>query len=45
MNIELHPYTLTLSEAIEMLKKGDPILVDAFEEGIVLYSREEFKTP
>uniref|UniRef100_A0A7C4H2N0 Uncharacterized protein n=1 Tax=Ignisphaera aggregans TaxID=334771 RepID=A0A7C4H2N0_9CREN len=41
LNIEPHPYTL--SEAIEMLKKGNPILVDTFEEGIVLYSREEFK--
>lgn len=41
LNIEPHPYTL--SEAIEMLKKGNPILVDALEEGIVLYSREEFK--
>ncbi|MEM1623409.1 MAG: nucleotidyltransferase domain-containing protein [Sulfolobales archaeon] len=41
INVEPHPYTL--DEAIEMLKKGNPIIVDALSEGIILYSREEFK--
>ncbi|MEM0380062.1 MAG: nucleotidyltransferase domain-containing protein [Desulfurococcaceae archaeon] len=41
LTIEPHPYTL--KEAIEMLKKGNPIIVDAISEGIILYSREEFK--
>ncbi|MEM1794571.1 MAG: nucleotidyltransferase domain-containing protein, partial [Desulfurococcaceae archaeon] len=41
INVEPHPYTL--NEAIEMLKKGNPIIVDALSEGIILYSREEFK--
>ncbi|MEM1747987.1 MAG: nucleotidyltransferase domain-containing protein [Sulfolobales archaeon] len=40
INIEPHPYTL--NEAIEMLKKGNPIIIDALSEGIILYSREEF---
>ena len=37
--IEFHPYTL--GEAIEMLKKCNPLIVDALEEGIVLYSTTE----
>jgi len=41
LTIEPHPYTL--KEAIEMFKKGNPIIVDAISEGIILYSREEFK--
>ncbi len=41
LTIEPHPYTL--KEAIEMLKKGNPIIVDAISGGIILYSREEFK--
>ncbi len=40
--VEPHPYTL--SEAMEMLKKGSPTIVDALEEGILFYSDEEFKT-
>lgn len=39
--VEPHPYTL--NEAIEMLKKGNPTFVDAFEEGILLYSDEKFE--
>ncbi|MEM1855060.1 MAG: nucleotidyltransferase domain-containing protein, partial [Desulfurococcaceae archaeon] len=34
INVEPHPYTL--NEAIEMLKKGNPIIVDALSEGIIL---------
>ncbi|MEM4531638.1 MAG: nucleotidyltransferase domain-containing protein [Thermofilaceae archaeon] len=40
LNIEPHPYTL--EEAIEMLKKGNPIIVDALSEGVVLYASERF---
>lgn len=40
LNIEPHPYTLT--EAIEMLKKGNPLIVEAVSEGVVLYSTKEF---
>jgi len=39
--IEPHPYTL--AEAREMLRKGNPTIVDALSEGIVLYEVEEFK--
>ncbi|MEM0302986.1 MAG: nucleotidyltransferase domain-containing protein [Archaeoglobaceae archaeon] len=39
--VEPHPYTL--SEAIEMLKRGNITLVDALEEGVLLYSDEEFE--
>ncbi|AKG38578.1 DNA polymerase III subunit beta [Infirmifilum uzonense] len=34
--VELHPYTP--DEALSMLEKGNPLIVDALEEGIVLYS-------
>jgi len=37
--IEFHPYTL--DEAVEMLKKCNPLIVNALEEGIVLYSTTE----
>ncbi len=37
--VEPHPYTL--EEAIEMLKKGNPTIVDALEEGIVLHKSED----
>ncbi|MCE4611841.1 MAG: nucleotidyltransferase domain-containing protein [Desulfurococcales archaeon] len=33
--VEPHPYTP--QEALEMLRKGSPTIVDALEEGIVLY--------
>ncbi len=42
LDIEPHPYTL--QEAIEMLKKGNPIIVDALEEGKILYLTEEVST-
>lgn len=41
VNIELHPYTL--DEAIEMLRKGNSIIVDGLSEGIVLYCGEKFE--
>ena len=34
--IEPHPYTL--SEALDMLRRGNPAVVDALEEGRVLYA-------
>jgi len=41
ITIEPHPYTL--KEAIEMLKKGNPIIVDAISEGLILYEGEGLK--
>lgn len=38
--IEPHPYTL--GEALEMLRRGNPTIVDALEEGVVLYSSQDF---
>lgn len=35
MPIEPHPYTLR--ESLEMLRKGNPLIVDAIEEGKILY--------
>jgi predicted nucleotidyltransferase len=34
-----HPYTL--SEALSMLLKGNPLIVDALSEGIILYKTSE----
>ena len=39
--VEPHPYTL--EEALEMLRRGNPLIVDALEEGKVLYSTGEFE--
>ena len=39
--IEPHPYTL--KEAIEMLRRGSLTIIDALEEGIVLYRGEGFE--
>lgn len=33
--VEPHPYTL--EEALDMLRKGSPLIFDAVEEGVVLY--------
>ena len=41
IHIEPHPYTL--EEAIIMLKKGNPIIVDALEEGKILYAGPELE--
>jgi len=35
INVEPHPYTL--DEALNMLDKGHPFIIDALEEGIVFY--------
>ncbi len=39
--VEFHPYTL--SEVKELLKKGVPSIVDALEEGLILYEEEGFE--
>ena len=39
IDIEPHPYTL--DEAITLLRRGVPTVVDALEEGKVLYAEEE----
>lgn len=39
--IEPHPYTL--EEAISMLRNGNPIIVDAIEEGKILYTTRRLK--
>lgn len=38
--VEPHPYTL--KEALDMLNKGNPLIFDAIEEGMVLYSSEDY---
>lgn len=38
--IEPHPYTL--DEAVQMLKRGNPMIIDAIEEGRILLSSREF---
>ena len=38
---ELHPYTL--EEAVDMLMRGNPIIVNALSEGVVLYKTGEFE--
>ena len=38
--VEPHPYTI--EEAINLLKKGNPTIVDALEEGKILYSNDSF---
>ncbi len=43
LNIHVEPHPYTLNEAIEMLRKGNPIIVDALSEGLVLYSGEKLK--
>jgi predicted nucleotidyltransferase len=40
--VEPHPYTL--EEALEMLSRGCPTIVDALSEGVVLYKTKEFET-
>ncbi len=39
LEIEPHPYTL--NEALMMLKKGNPIIIDALDYGVVLYKTED----
>jgi len=39
LDIEFHPYTV--EEALEMLRRCNPIIIDALEEGIILYKTNE----
>ncbi|MEX0568158.1 MAG: nucleotidyltransferase domain-containing protein [Candidatus Njordarchaeota archaeon] len=39
--IEPHPYTL--EEAISMLRNGNPIIIDAIEEGKILYASQKLE--
>lgn len=41
LDIEPHPYRL--DEALEMLYRGSPTIIDALEEGIVLYSTRDLE--
>jgi len=41
LDIEPHPYTL--EEAAEMLRKCNPLMVDALEEGRVLHATGEYR--
>ncbi|ADC65200.1 DNA polymerase beta domain protein region [Ferroglobus placidus DSM 10642] len=41
INLEPHPYTL--NEALEMLKKGSPTILDALSEGIILFESKKFE--
>ena len=39
--IEPHPYTM--EEALSMLRRGSPTIVDALEEGVILYSTKDLE--
>ncbi|MBO3810012.1 MAG: nucleotidyltransferase domain-containing protein [Candidatus Brockarchaeota archaeon] len=39
--VEPHPYTL--QEALKMLRKGNPLIFDAIEEGKVLYKGKDYE--
>lgn len=39
--IEPHPYTV--EESIDMLLKGNPMIIDALSEGVILYKTKEFE--
>ncbi|MBO3842001.1 MAG: nucleotidyltransferase domain-containing protein [Candidatus Brockarchaeota archaeon] len=41
MPVEPHPYTL--QEALKMLRKGNPLIFDAIEEGKVLYKGKDYE--
>ncbi|MCS7098453.1 MAG: nucleotidyltransferase domain-containing protein [Candidatus Methanomethyliaceae archaeon] len=43
INIPIEPHPYTINEAIEMLKRGNPIIVNALSEGLMLHIKEEFK--
>lgn len=41
LDIEFHPYTV--EEALEMLRRCNPMIIDALEEGIILYKTNEIE--
>ena len=42
--VEVEPHPYTLEEAIQMLLRGNPTIVDAIEEGVILYQSPRLKT-
>ena len=42
--VEVEPHPYTLEEAIQMLLQGNPTIVDAIEEGVILYQSPRLKT-
>ncbi|HDI31835.1 MAG TPA: nucleotidyltransferase domain-containing protein [Thermofilum sp.] len=42
LSIEIEPHPYTFKEALNMLKKGNPIIIDAIEEGKLLYKDDKF---
>ena len=40
INIPIEPHPYTLREAEKLLRKGNPIIIDALEEGVILYGEE-----
>ncbi len=43
VSLEIEPHPYTMEEVLEMLEKGNPIIVDALEEGKILYSTKDFE--
>lgn len=43
ISLEIEPHPYTMEEVLEMLEKGNPIIVDALEEGKILYSTKDFE--
>ena len=41
ISVEPHPYTV--EESIDMLLKGNPMIIDALSEGVILYKTKEFE--
>ena len=42
VKIPLEPHPYSIDECIRMLEKGNPTIVDAIEEGIVIHADEQF---
>ena len=40
VNLPIEPHPYTPREAEELLRKGNPIIIDALEEGVILYGEE-----
>ena len=43
ISLEIEPHPYTLEETLKMLKKGNPIIVNALEEGKILYSTKDLE--
>ncbi|MEM4970535.1 MAG: nucleotidyltransferase domain-containing protein [Sulfolobales archaeon] len=42
IDLPIEPHLYTLEEALNMLDKGNPIIIDSLSEGLVLYKTPEF---